>query len=55
MLPTRGRRKQTLRDKYGDRVFNVGATAVLLLSILAVVYPLYFIVIASISDPQCRL
>ncbi|WP_427017437.1 carbohydrate ABC transporter permease [Pseudarthrobacter sp. P1] len=46
------RAKQTLRDRYGDRVFSITATVVLLLSILAVVYPLYFIVIASISDPN---
>lgn len=46
------RRKPTLRDRYGDRAFNIAATTVLLLSILAVVYPLYFIVIASISDPN---
>jgi putative aldouronate transport system permease protein len=47
-----GRPRPTLRDRYGDRVFNVTATAVLLLSILAVVYPLYFILIASVSDPN---
>ncbi|WP_258061718.1 hypothetical protein [Arthrobacter sp. ZGTC412] len=46
------RPKQSLRDRYGDRAFSIAATAVLLLSILAVVYPLYFIVIASISDPN---
>jgi putative aldouronate transport system permease protein len=46
------RPRPTLRDRYGDRVFNITATAVLLLSILAVVYPLYFIVIASVSDPN---
>jgi putative aldouronate transport system permease protein len=51
--PSPGRRpRQTLRDRYGDRAFNIVATAVLLLSILAVVYPLYFIVIASVSDPN---
>ena len=48
----RARPKPTLRDRYGDRAFNITATAILLLSILAVVYPLYFIVIASISDPN---
>ncbi|MGC0239484.1 carbohydrate ABC transporter permease [Arthrobacter sp. SD76] len=49
---SQARPKQSLRSRYGDRAFTVGATAVLLLSILAVVYPLYFIVIASISDPN---
>ncbi|SDP65825.1 carbohydrate ABC transporter membrane protein 2, CUT1 family (TC 3.A.1.1.-) [Arthrobacter sp. ok909] len=47
-----GRPRPTLRDRYGDRAFNIAATAILLLSILAVVYPLYFIVIASVSDPN---
>lgn len=42
----------TLRDRYGDRIFNIAAITILLLSILAVVYPLYFIVIASVSDPN---
>ncbi|PVZ55970.1 carbohydrate ABC transporter permease [Arthrobacter sp. H-02-3] len=46
------RPRPTLRDRYGDRAFNIAATAILLLSILAVVYPLYFIVIASVSDPN---
>jgi putative aldouronate transport system permease protein len=46
------RPKQSLRARYGDRAFGIAATAVLVLSILAVVYPLYFIVIASISDPN---
>lgn len=46
------RPKQSLRARYGDRAFSIAATAVLLLSILAVIYPLYFIVIASISDPN---
>lgn len=54
--PTRAisqeRPRPTLRDRYGDRAFNIAATAILLLSILAVVYPLYFIVIASVSDPN---
>jgi putative aldouronate transport system permease protein len=49
---TKTRPTQSLRDRYGDRAFSIAATAVLLLSILAVVYPLYFIVIASISDPN---
>ncbi|HEY8754219.1 MAG TPA: carbohydrate ABC transporter permease, partial [Arthrobacter sp.] len=54
--PTRAvlqnRPKQTLRARYGDRTFSIAATAILLLSILAVVYPLYFILIASVSDPN---
>jgi putative aldouronate transport system permease protein len=51
--PSPGHRpRQTLRNRYGDLAFNIAATTVLLLSILAVVYPLYFIVIASVSDPN---
>lgn len=45
-------KKPTLRARYGDRAFNIAAISILALSILAVVYPLYFIVIASISDPN---
>lgn len=41
-----------LRERYADRTFTIAAVTILILSILAVVYPLYFIVIASISDPN---
>jgi putative aldouronate transport system permease protein len=46
------RRRPRLRDKFADPVFNTVAVVVLLLAIAAVVYPLYFVVIASISDPN---
>lgn len=46
------RRRPRLRDKFADPVFNTVAVIVLLLAIAAVVYPLYFVVIASISDPN---
>ena len=45
-------KRPTLRARYGDRAFSIAATSILILSIVAVVYPLYFIVIASISDPN---
>ncbi|WP_422935000.1 carbohydrate ABC transporter permease [Sinomonas sp. P47F7] len=35
-----------------DPLFNTGAVVVLLCAIAAVVYPLYFIAIASVSDPS---
>ncbi|ALV47471.1 sugar ABC transporter permease [Arthrobacter alpinus] len=41
-----------MRDKFADPVFNTLAVTVLLIAIAAVVYPLYFVVIASISDPN---
>lgn len=43
---------RAFRDRYADRTFTIVATTILLLSIIAVIYPLYFIVIASISDPN---
>lgn len=46
------RRRPRLRDKFADPVFNTVAVIVLLLAIAAVIYPLYFVVIASISDPN---
>jgi len=46
------RRRRPLRDKFADPVFNTVAIVVLLLAIAAVVYPLYFVLIASISDPN---
>lgn len=49
---TRDRRRRRLRDKLSDPVFNTLAITVLLVAIAAVVYPLYFVVIASISDPN---
>jgi putative aldouronate transport system permease protein len=38
--------------RYADPVFNTIAIAVLLLAIVAIVYPMYFIVIASFSEPS---
>lgn len=50
--PPLGKRTFSFRDKWADSAFNITAITVLLLSIAAVIYPLYFIVIASVSDPN---
>ncbi|HWV48536.1 MAG TPA: carbohydrate ABC transporter permease [Microbacterium sp.] len=46
--PARGR----LRDRASDPVFNVVAIAMLVVAIIAILYPMYFIVIASVSEPS---
>lgn len=40
-----------IKESFGDRVFNVTLFIVLTAAMLVVLFPLYFIVIASISDP----
>lgn len=50
--PQPAKRTPTFRDRWADSAFNIAAVTILSLSIIAVVYPLYFIVIASISDPN---
>lgn len=47
-----GKRRFSFRDRWADSAFNITAVTVLVLSIVAVIYPLYFIVIASVSDPN---
>ena len=42
----------TLRESTGDRVFNVINTLFLILLLFVVAYPLYFVVIASISNAR---
>lgn len=49
---TGAQRRRRLLNKVSDPVFNTLAVTVLLIAIAAVVYPLYFVVIASISDPN---
>lgn len=44
-----------LRESRGDRIFNIVNGCFLLLLTLIVLYPLYFVVIASISDPDAVL
>ncbi|OUS67670.1 sugar ABC transporter permease [Paenibacillus sp. MY03] len=41
-----------MRETRSDRIFYIANYLVLTIIMLAVLYPLYFIVIASISDPQ---
>ncbi|NUP73187.1 MAG: carbohydrate ABC transporter permease, partial [Sinomonas sp.] len=48
----RPRRRFTLWSRLSDPLFNTAAVVVLLCVIAAVVYPLYFILIASVSDPN---
>ena len=45
------KRKSMIRDSFGDRVFNVVCGAFVLLLILVVAYPLWFVLMASFSDP----
>ncbi|AEG44852.1 carbohydrate ABC transporter permease [Isoptericola variabilis] len=40
-----------LRERMADPLFNVVAVGLLLFAIAAILYPLYFIVIASVSEP----
>ena len=47
--------KKALRDTAGDKVFYTINAIVLALVALIVLYPLYFIIIASISDPDAVL
>ena len=49
------RRKNALRDTVGDKIFYAINGVFLLLVALIVIYPLYFIIIASISDPDAVL
>ena len=40
------------RERAADPMFNVVAIGILLVGIVAILYPLYFIVIASVSEPN---
>jgi ABC-type sugar transport system, permease component len=40
-----------VKDSLGDRLFDIGNVLILAVATLIVLYPLYFIVIASFSDP----
>jgi putative aldouronate transport system permease protein len=46
-----GPRPVKLRERLADPLFNVVAMGILLIGLVAVIYPLYFVVIASVSDP----
>ncbi len=47
----RRRAMRQWRDRAADPVFNFFAVGMLLVAIIAILYPLYFIVIASVSEP----
>ena len=49
---TPARRGDTVLTRMADPLFNVVAIGVLVLAIAAIIYPLYFIVIASFSEPS---
>ena len=49
------KKKNALRDTLGDKVFYTINGFFLLLVALIILYPLYFIIIASISDPDAVL
>ncbi len=49
-MSTRGTQANRIHTGRQDRLFDFTSTAVLTLSLMAVLYPLYFIVISSISD-----
>ncbi len=52
-LPTSTRKRRGgWRDRAADPVFNFFAIGMLLVAIVAILYPLYFIVIASVSEPS---
>ncbi|MEP7763833.1 carbohydrate ABC transporter permease [Sanguibacter sp. 25GB23B1] len=52
-LPTsRAPRRAPLRSRMADPLFTVMATGLLVAAIIAILYPLYFILIASVSEPS---
>ena len=44
--------KEFKRQGRGDKIFDIRILIILMLILLAVLYPLYFIIIASFSDPN---
>jgi putative aldouronate transport system permease protein len=44
--------RRPLANRISDRAFNCVSVVVLSIAVLAILYPLYFIVIASVSDPH---
>lgn len=45
-------RRRTFADRFGDPLFVILTYGIIAVAIVLIVYPLYFIVIASISDPN---
>lgn len=50
ILPVNAK-KNAIRPAKGDRLFNGVVAAILVLVLFIAAYPLYFTVIASLSDP----
>ena len=44
--------KTSIKETKGDRIFNVVNTAILIIICILIAYPIYFMCIASISDPN---
>lgn len=51
-MPTPAPRRRRVMDRLADPLFAVITYGIILIAIVLIVYPLYFIVIASISDPN---
>lgn len=47
-----GKHRQKIRQTTADNVFDIAVNALVIVITLIVVYPLYFVVIASLSDPD---
>lgn len=45
-------KKTKIRDSFGDRIYNVVCFSIVLLLVFLVAYPLWFVVMASFSDPM---
>lgn len=45
-------RRPRWRERAADPVFNIVAVGMLIVAIIAILYPMYFIVIASVSEPS---
>lgn len=45
------RKQGPIRQSAGDRAFNIVNAIVMTLTTLAIVYPLYYVLLASITDP----
>ncbi len=50
-LAVKNERRAKISETRADRVFDIMNYVILTICLLVVAYPLYFIVIASISDP----
>jgi putative aldouronate transport system permease protein len=46
------RKKSLIKASFSDRVFNITVYILLSLTLLVILYPLYFMCIASVSDPN---